>query len=775
MFFILLIGIENFKAQSRITHSAAGFVYDNSNGEALIGANVYLKELGYGSSSNDAGYFVIPEIPSGEYTLVCSYIGFETESINIVISGRKENEFNFRLNPTSIRTSEVIVSGDSVSIAEKLFARPISKIELSPKQINEIPKFVEADLLRALQSMPGILALSDFSSALYVRGGVPDQNLFLIDGTDVYNPEHAFGIFSTFNTNAIKKVEVSKGGFGAEYGGRLSSVLNVTNLDGNRNEFEGIFNLSLLSASTTLQLPIGDIGSISGSIRRTYIDQTYEKFIDEIPKYYFYDGNLKAFFDLDNKNKLSISFFKGRDDLDYKFDKEADESFSFLYDWGNTTGSINWKHIFSQKLFSSFWVTGSEFDSNFELDAIELSEYNYLSDVALKASLEYYASQNFNVKFGAEQKFVYGSYKQEITQQKIDIADKRYYTGAYLSASWKPSPDWAIEPGLRVNYFQADTAFLNFAPRFMVKYKLDDQSSLKFATGIYYQYANKLRRLFFASVWTSVNKYYPESSSAHFILGYQRSISDIWEFEVELYSKSYKNLYQFNPNAGTQIEPTHYDEFGRPVYGSYQGIFNSGDGHSYGLELMLKKEMGEINGWISYSYSQTKYEFKDINSGDSFAPRHDRASVVNSLINFDLNGLLGFGSENSSWKMGINFVYASGQPLTLPGSAYYSNRLPDWQDLNGSGENNPNYNLYPGEINSFRLPDYIRMDLSITYEKDYGSWSLSPYLQIFNIGNRKNLWFIQYQHEIVDGNIIQTVEEVNMLPILPSLGVTIKF
>ena len=763
-------------AQSESTFSISGFVYDNTNGEALIAANVYIKELNIGGATNISGYFVIPDIPKDDYTIICSYIGYKTEVYQFNYAKDKNARVVFRLEPTSVQTQDVVVSADSVAIIDKLFNKPVSKFDLSPVQIKNIPQVVEADLLRALQSMPGIVAISDFSSALYVRGGTPDQVLYMIDGTDVYNPEHAFGIFSTFNTNAIKKVEVSKGGFGAEYGGRLSSVVNITNLDGNRNEFEGVANISLLSASTTLQMPIGSIGSLSGSIRRTYLDLTYEKWIDEIPAYYFYDGNIKAYLDFGMNDKLTISFFKGRDDLDYKFDKTADESFEFLYDWGNTTGSINWKHLFSQKMFASFWVTYSTFDSNFDLTALDLKEKNCLRDVAIKASFEDYAMNNLTIKFGGEHKFVYGMYEQEFTQQRIYLDGHRTYSGLYLSAAWKPNDRWDIEPGLRFNYFKADTAFVNFEPRLAIKYRLTEESNLKLAAGRYYQYANRLPRLFFASVWSSVNKNYDVSSSDHLVLSYQHSINNIYEFEAELYYKDYKNLYQFNPNLGTDAEPSYYDANNRPVYSSDKNAFLRGDGDSYGFELLLRKDVGEINGWISYSYSKTEYTFDKINQAEPFIPRHNRSSVVNAVVNFDLNGLLWENpAPTSKWKVGVNFIYASGQPLTLPGSSYYMHSVPDWNDVGYQGIDDPAYKLYPGAINSYRMPDYIRLDLSVTYEKDYGTWQLSPYLQIFNIGNRKNLWFIQYKDEVQDGSIVQSIEKVNMLPILPSLGVTIKF
>lgn len=755
----------------------SGFVYDDSNGEALIGANVYIKQLETGASSNISGYFVIPDLPTGVYNLVCSYIGYDTRVIKINVNEKDEIHLEIRLNPSSVKTEEVVVSDEKERTIEKLFAKPVSQIELSPAQINNIPKVIEADLLRALQTLPGITSLSDFSSALYIRGGTPDQNLYLVDGTDVYNPEHAFGIFSTFNTNAIKKVELSKGGFGAEYGGRLSSVLDITNVDGNRNNFEGVANISLLSASTTLQAPIGSIGSLSGSFRRTYIDQTYSRWIDEVPSYYFYDGNLKAYFDFDRRNKLSISFFNGKDDLDFKLDKDAEESFGFIYNWGNTTGSINWKHIFNTKLFASFWFTASRFKSNFLFDDVRLKEENLISDYTLKASLEYYLSKDLNIKFGAEQKLLHEMYDQDFSTQKIYIDNRRQLSSAYISADYKPIERLSLQAGFRAYYFNTDTAFANFEPRFSAKYKLTKKSNLKFAYGVYHQYINRIPRLFLTSIWSTANKYNHESSSSHYIFGYQREIADILELEVETYFKTYRNMLQLNSHVGTDVIPSYHDERNRPVYTTTKNIYNSGDGESYGVEVLLRRDLGDINGWISYAWSQTNYEFEKINQGNSFTPRHNRTSIINAVINADIGKII-FGlspQSTSKWNIGMNFVYASGQPITVPGSAYFTSTLPDQNNMNNEYADNSFYNLYPSQINKFNLPPYIRMDFSLSYEKNYGSWSLMPYLQIINIGNRQNVWFIEYNEEVENDRIIQEAETVNMLPLLPSFGVTIKF
>ncbi|MBN1637699.1 MAG: TonB-dependent receptor, partial [Ignavibacteriales bacterium] len=767
-----LVFILNLNSIAQNTTSISGFIYDTTNGESLPGANIFITELNTGSSTNQSGYFVIPNVSFNKYTLRISYIGYKTIEKRVDILLNSKNVFNFFLTPQSIETETIIVTGDTMSVGDKLFIKPISRFDLSPQQVNQMPRLIEADLLRTLQTLPGITALSDFSSALYVRGGTPDQNLYMIDGTDVYNPEHAFGIFSTFNTYAIKKVEISKGGFSADYGGRLSSVIDVTNIDGNRNKFQGVANVSLLSASTTLQIPLGDFGSISGSLRRTYIDQTYAKWFDEIPNYYFLDGNIKAFFDINENNKLSVSFFRSYDDLEFRVDKTKKNSFGFDYDWGNTTGSINWKHIFNPEIFSSFWITGSSFKSCFDMRRVmNMIEENFIYDISLKAALEYYGSTNLYLKFGAEHKFLYGSYKMDWDAGYADVERHRNHSIGYLSLNYRPLEDWSFEAGLRGDYFNSDKNYFNISPRLTIRYKLNESSSLKFATGIYYQYLYRIPRLFFNAIWTSADEYTRESNSNHFILGYQKEIDKVYEFEIETYWKTYKNICQFNNLYFVEAVPNGYTPGGAPIYSTTKNLFNSGYADSYGLEFLLRKQLGEITGWISYSLSRTNYTFEKLNSGKQFIPRHNRTHIVNVVLNTSINDLLWPQNEHiDKWFLGINFIYSSGQPITVPGSAYYVTTLPDWNDIPAYYKNTPSYKLYPAGMNSFSLPAYTRLDISITYEIQYDGWKLSPYLQIINIGNRQNVWFINYNDKYENKMIIQEVDETDMFPILPSIG-----
>ena len=599
--------------------------------------------------------------------------------------------------------------------------------------------------------MPGIQSLSDFSSSLYIRGGTPDQNLYLVDGIEVYNPEHAFGLFSVFNTSGIKNVELSKGGFGAEYGGRLSSVLNVTNIDGDRNNFKGEVNVNLISASATIQSPLGSIRSVSGSFRRTFIDQTYAKFVKEIPDYYFYDGNLKAFFDLGEKDKLIFSFYGGRDRLNYVFDKTISNPVGFIYDWGNTTASLNWLRVLSPELVATFWATVSSFNSNFNFQDAGFIEKNNILDYTVKGNLEYYWYSNLKVKIGFENKILSGSLNDIFSGSLVNINMNRNQYSAYLTSEYRPAETLDIELGFRYDFFRSDRNYQNLDPRFTLRYKLDELSNLKFSAGVYHQYLTRIPRLFLTSIWTSADQNSKGSSANHFILGYQREIEHLFTLDLELFYKRYFDIYSFNQNYLADIVPGYYNGNGEPVFTSTKNLYSRGDSKSIGLEALLRKDFGAITGWVGYSYSVTRTETDGTNNNQYYYPRQDRTHTINLITNFNITDIFAYlygrpGSiTNSKWSFGINFIYATGQPITIPGYTYFINQLPDWDNSKYS------VNLYPSSINSSRLPAYIRMDVNLTWEKNYGNWTLAPYLQVFNVGNRKNTWFISYDSKIATG------------------------
>lgn len=772
----------NNSSSQAVDPTLKGFVYDKSTGETLIGATVFLKNSKLGCATNDNGFFIIPNAPVGRDTLIVSYMGYEPNKREIVMDETWSKVLKIFLTPSAYRIGEVVVTGDSGTIADQVFKRPVSILTLTSKDVNSIPRVIEPDLLRALQNMPGITGLSDFSSAIYVRGGTPDQNLYFLDGAEIYNPEHGFGIFSTFNTNAIKEVKVSKGGFGAEYGDRLSSVIDVIDLDGNRNKFEGVFNASLIAADITLQVPVGSIGSVSGSFRRTYIDLTYAKWSKDIPDYYFYDGNMKGSFNLSDKDILTLSYFNGKDNLDYQLNQNVSQSPKLTYDWGNRLGSVNWKHIFSDKFFSSLYITASGFSSDFKMDqSMNMEEKNSLLDYTIREALEYYISNEVTLKTGAEHKRLHLAYRQEWDQGLIDFDERGAEFSGYVSPIWRPNPLWEIEAGLRFGQYKMDRTFTNLDPRLSIKYKLSETSSLKFATGIYHQYLTSIPRFILESIWMSDDRNIGDSRVAHFILGYNKQIGNQLSLETETYYKGYHNIYVYNQNVGADITPSYHTPDGKPVYSSSKDVLIGGSGESYGIEILLRKETGAVTGWISYALSRTSYVFDGINQGKSFVPRQDRTSVVNFVLNGNAGDIFngrwnGSPTKSSSnWLLGLNLIFTTGQPMTVPSSSYYVNTLPDWNNYNPTNENLPSYKLYPGTIDTYRLPDYVRMDISLTWENNFKGWSLSPYLQIFNFGNRQNVWFITYSSKEVNGKVVQSVEPVNMLPILPTIGITARF
>ena len=779
LFFFITFNVLSFSqsAQMKETGTFSGFVYDKFTGEALVGANLIIRSLKKGINTNVSGYFIMMNIPNGDHILSVNLIGYSSKDIKITVKGTNET-MKIYLDPEDIRGKEVIVTSTPMKTSDMLYQKPISLVEITPQDISKIPQFIEADLLRSLQTIPGITTLSDFSSALYIRGGSPDENLFLLDGADVYNPEHFFGLFSTFNTDAIKHVDLSKGGFGAQYGGRLSSVLSVTNLDGNRNRFEGTASVSLLSAKTTLQMPLGNIGSISGSFRRTYFDKTVAKFMDNIPNYYFYDGNLKAFLDLSENDKLTVSFFGGNDDLNYVFDEDDPDSPTILSRWGNITTNVNYRHIFSHNLFSNFWISYSRFSSNFSVNIIDMGEKNYISDFTLKGVLEYFYSDEIDFNFGFEEKNISTSYETEVATGLVDIQRKNNHISAYTTVNYKPNILWNISVGLRADLFLGNENYQSIDPRLAVKYRLTEDISLKAAFGIYHQYLQRVNRSLFAGIWTVADKNLAGSKAYHYIFGVQKEVAQDYSLEVEAYYKDYNNIHMFNGNFEATINTTDFTEDNIPVYTTADNFYLHGDGTSYGLELMFKKDVGIITGWVGASLSRVEHVFKEINKGQPFIPRHDRTLVLNIVANCCLDDLIAdlknIKRENflSDWIIGVSFVYATGQPITIPSSIYFMGGITG--NMYGFGYDQ--VKIDPTATNVYRLPAYARLDISITWERRYETWTLSPFLQIINVGDRANAWFINYRSRGIEGNRVSMNSRVQtMIPLLPSVGVNIKF
>ncbi|MCK5078011.1 MAG: hypothetical protein KAR38_16630, partial [Calditrichia bacterium] len=301
------------------------------------------------------------------------------------------------------------------------------------------------------------------------------------------------------------------------------------------------------------------------------------------------------------------------------------------------------------------------------------------------------------------------------------------------------------------------------------KYRINETMNLKAAFGTYHQYLHRIPRMFISDIWSTANKYQNQSHSTHYILGFQKEVATNYQLEIEGYYKKYDDIYALNQNVGAEIVVSEFDENGEPIYLETKGLFHEGDGNTKGFEVLFRKEKGMVTGWMGISYASTKYNFTNINNGEDFAPRHDRTITINAVNRIDLKNFLRTlrnrptHADKNTWTLGLNFVYSTGQPITQPGSAYLNFSTPDDPEMN--------IYYYPTNINGYRLPAYARLDLSLTYKRHFKKWSIEPYLQVFNVGNRKNIWFIDYQYEESESNI----ETIGMFPRLPTIGVNFYF
>jgi hypothetical protein len=763
--FLLLTQIFLLLSYAQEKTNLAGFIYDSNTHEPLIGAMVYIKALNIGVSSNSSGYFNLSGVNKGLQSVTISLVGYETQVINME-SGEKNKIIRVNLKEKPATGKEVVATAERSEEKEKLFARKISSLVISNQQLRDMPQLVENDLLRTLQNYPGVTTISDYSSELYVRGGQSDQNLFLVDGTEVYNPTHLFGLLSTFNTDAIKQVNFSKGGFGAEYGGRLSSVVDVVNIDGNRNAFKCNVDWNLLSIKATAQAPISDIGSVSGSFRRTYIDQFIgEKNHD--PHYFFYDANLKSTVDLSEKNKLTLSLFSSSDKLFNPLDQDNNQ---LKYDWNNITASLNWQSVLSDNIFTNAWVTYSKYKSDYSYNENGINEINNISDLTLKLNNELFYSNELKFKGGIEYKHLNLELHQKFPLNQNDVLNDANSIALYASANWEPNPLWEVEFGIRGTYFTSDKNLYNIEPRLAVKYRLSDVSGIKYAFGVYDQYLHRINRGFIMGLYTIADKNIGSSCAIHNILGYNYSVSENTSIETEVYHKKFNNIYSLDQLFLVDASEGFYDVITKPPKFNPIGIdFLKGKGSSYGLEILLKKSEGVFTGYIGYSLSRTEYKFSSINQGDFFLPRQHRTHSLNAAINADAFGLFRKReNENQSrLLLGMNFSFSSGQPFTMPSSGYNIkdpvNRYSD------------SLFVYPTKVNNGTLPYYMRMDLSLRYELYYTKWKMTPYLQVFNIGNRKNIWAVQYEDTKDKEGISVGAKSIGMIPIIPSIGLIIEF
>ena len=460
-----------------------GFVTDEAKGEALIGANVIITETGQGMATDMNGYYVLQQIAEGSYTLIVSYIGYEVLNKNIIITGSDAQMLDLVLKAQAVSLSEVDVTAERI---QRKYNITSSQINLSPRILKAAPALAEPDLFRTIQALPGVLTTSEFSTGLVIRGGNTDQNLILLDGITVYNPSHLGGVFSNFIVDGVKEANLIKGGYSAEYGGRLSAVLNVLSREGNRNKFDGKVSVSLLSTQTTLEGPSYN-GAWLISARRTYFDQIFKN-NPNIPPYYFYDFQGHVFSDLSPKDRISLSFYSGLDDFSFG-------DLGLTSDWGNNTISLSYRRLFSEKTVGNFLLASSQFFTNFGLGGEDgLNNENLIDDKTFSANLSYFQSKDFEWRYGLQVKQLGIKYLSTFGDSvSFDISENPVEGAGYAKLKWKTGLRMVIEPGVRYNYYSvyADEPYIDL--RLRMKYLLTDDRYINFSVGNYHQFIETMQ------------------------------------------------------------------------------------------------------------------------------------------------------------------------------------------------------------------------------------------------------------------------------------------
>ena len=706
----LLFTFIQLNAQSGII---SGFISDSSSAEALIGANVILQESGQGMATDLNGYYIIQDITPGDYVLMVSYVGFKLKKEKLKISDGQSIKLDISLSEDVVELTQIEVTAEQIK--RKSNIQP-SKINLSPRMMKAAPALAEPDLFRTIQALPGVLTTSEFSTGLVIRGGNTDQNLILLDGVTVYNPSHLGGIFSNFIVDGVKEAELIKGAYNAEYGGRLSAVLNIISREGNQKKFEGKANLSLLSAQATIEGPFYK-GAWVFSGRRTYFDKIFQN-VPTIPPYYFYDIQSHIYTDLTSKDRLSLSFYNGVDDLLF-------DTFGLTGRWGNRTVSAQYRRVFSEKLIGNFLYANSLFFTEFGLGGSNgLVSDNQIDDATVAANFSWFKSSESTLKFGAQMKtlgFLYTNSFNDSLQFEINTKPKEFAT--YAKLKYSASEKLILEPGLRINLYDvySDSIFPDL--RFGMKYLLNDNRYLNFSVGNYHQFIATFQDDYNPNIldqWIAVDNSVSPAKSSQIVLGYEEYIKDLYKIQVEGYYKDIKNLFTFEDTRATTDEAISDSVL--------SDIVTPSDGYAYGLELFAQKMSGRLSGWLAYTFSVSRKSMNSIfyEKEEEYYNSWDRTHSFSALGNYIFN---------NKWDMNWKLSLQSGQAYT-PIIGYYNQILPEGPD--------EVYRTIPGTRNSARYSPYSRLDLGIVYHTKLFGSKMDIYVQVINVLNRKNIFRKSY-------------------------------
>lgn len=786
---MLMFILGSFNLQSQEKLSLSGYVKDGSNGEVLIGAGVRIKDSKLGARSNAYGFYSI-YLPKGKYTIQCSYVGFEPFEKEVELNSA--NKLDINLKPQSSQTGEVVVTGTKEDNNVQNIEMSTVKVEMS--EIKKIPALLgEVDIIRSIQLLPGITSVGEGSSGFNARGGGIDQNLILLDEAPIFNSSHLFGFFSVFNPDAVKDVKLIKGGIPAEYGGRLSSILDVRLKEGDNQEYNVEGGIGLIFSRLSVEGPIEkNKGSFIIAARRSYIDVLAKPFLDgdlADSEFNFYDLTLKANYQVGENDRLFLSGYLGRDVF----------AAGFKFNWGNATSTLRWNHLFGDDLFLNTTAIYSNYDYSLQFGTGNQDLFKNDSKIinySIKPDFTYFYNSENTITFGGQSTFydfVLGNATAISAgiSSNLSIEDKFALESAlYFNNEQILNDDITISYGLRFSLFQFmgeghaitlnDTTaglqrsvvdykkydaweviqnYSNFEPRLSFKYQLDDISSMKASYNRMAQYLHLMSNTTAASpldVWRPSTNNIKPALSDQWTLGYFRN------FEDNTYETSAEVFYKLSSNQVDYIDGANLFINGKTIDGQVEQIdaietdLLAGDGRAYGLELYLKKRKGDINGWVSYTLGRSERMVLGINNNEWFANRFDRTHNLNFVFNYDYSKALNFSA---------NFIYASGTPGTFP-----TNRL----EIQG---NVIPHNAF-GNRNNFRIPPTHRLDLSLTYrpEKDPdSSWENYWVFSIYNVYNRRNAYSVYFQQNADNPQMTEAIRFAVIGSVVPSIAWNFSF
>jgi ferric enterobactin receptor len=772
-------------APTRKNFNMSGIIKDVSTGEPLPFVNIVIARSTKGAATNVDGYFTLVQVPTDTTSIEISYIGYKNKTIYLTPKTPLSN-FLIELEPQTIVMDEFTVNADREELLRA--TEKISMLKLSPAKIAALPSVGEKDIMRSFQLMPGVSAANENSSGLYVRGGTPDQTLVLYDGFNVYHVEHLFGFFSAFNPNAVKDVQLYKGGFESKFGGRIGSVAEITGKEGNSKGTNIGLDAGFLAANAFVEIPLGEKFTSMVAFRRSFKTGLYNKIFD---KYggkkedafaggpfgnqftktvasYFYDFNGKFTYKPTKKDVLTLSLYNGTDNMDNSQKLNAPQGapaglggFSAgvtdLTFWGNTGGSLKWSRRFNDRFYMNTLVSFSNYfskrdrstegsfkkpDGTTETFRDGTLENNDLSDYSFKTDFEWKLNKAHQLEFGTlvtSNKIAY-TYSQNDTSKIIDRnTDGVTYT-AYVQDKILITKGLNANIGVRANYFQP-TSKPYIEPRASLTYDINKELKLKAAYGQYYQFAKRVVRedLLQGSrdfwVLADGNKL-PVGKSTQYILGGSYETKE-WLLDIEAYKKDLSGLTEYSLRFKPDLFKLNYEE-----------NYFQGTGKANGIDVLLQKKYGKLNGWLSYTLADTKYNFPVYGTADFYPTQHVRHEfktvAIYKLGNIDLS---------ATW------IFASGRPYTAPSGAYKVTFLDGTTDdyINVTSKN------------SLRLPNYHRLDVAATlnWKSETGAHR-SIGLSLFNLYNRQNVWYKEF--DIKNNRIIETT--VKYLGFTPNLNVS---